>query len=95
MRSRCFIPMVDELSRRIAPSGGTTSAVMSSATSDDSGGPRSRTMRSRRFIPMVDELSRRIAPSGGVTSSMVTMDSMAPYTVAIAVPVRGSFEEYA
>jgi hypothetical protein len=37
MHSRRFIPMVDELSRRFAPSGGATSAVMSSATSDVSG----------------------------------------------------------
>jgi hypothetical protein len=37
MHSRRFIPMVDELSRRIAPSGGATSDVMSPATSDVSG----------------------------------------------------------
>jgi hypothetical protein len=38
MHSRRFIPMVDELSRRITPSVGAMSAVVSSATSGASKG---------------------------------------------------------
>jgi hypothetical protein len=38
MRSRCFIPMVDGLSRRIAPSGSLVGAATSAQVSSNSSG---------------------------------------------------------